>query len=191
MDPPRWAHNDPVPGPEPHTLSRTPHAHAHAHAHMHASPCTGKSFFKKSKQPAAVDLTRKNVREALRQAVEGTRFLPPSGTLVSLLVGFSAQPQVTSSGHTRPREVTRSQRPPRRWPSSAAAPPHTPSRPLTAQLGGSGRLGAAGGSGHWAPSRGLGRLKLRWPIQPPFGHPGPFGCQRAGGGEAGRPQAEG
>jgi len=53
----------------------------------------GKSFFKKSKQPAAVDLTRKNVREALRQAVEGTRFLPPSGTLVSLLVGFSAQPQ--------------------------------------------------------------------------------------------------
>ena len=28
----------------------------------------GKSFFKKSKQPAAVDLTRKNVREALRQA---------------------------------------------------------------------------------------------------------------------------
>ena len=28
----------------------------------------GKSFFKKNKQPAAVDLTRKNVREALRQA---------------------------------------------------------------------------------------------------------------------------
>jgi hypothetical protein len=27
----------------------------------------GKSFFKKSKQPAAVDLTRKNVRESLRQ----------------------------------------------------------------------------------------------------------------------------
>lgn len=53
----------------------------------------GKSFFKKSKQPAAVDLTRKNVREALRQAVEGTRFLPPSGTLVSVLVGYSGQPQ--------------------------------------------------------------------------------------------------
>lgn len=53
----------------------------------------GKSFFKKNKQPAAVDLTRKNVREALRQAVEGTRFLPPSGTLVSVLVGFSSQEQ--------------------------------------------------------------------------------------------------
>jgi len=53
----------------------------------------GKSFFKKSKQPAAVDLTRKNVRESLRQAVEGTRFLPPSGTLVSVLVGYSGQPQ--------------------------------------------------------------------------------------------------
>lgn len=53
----------------------------------------GKSFFKKSKQPAAVDLTRKNVREALRQAIEGTRFLPPSGTLVSVLVGYSSQEQ--------------------------------------------------------------------------------------------------
>jgi hypothetical protein len=27
--------------------------------------------------------------------VEGTRFLPPSGTLVSVLVGYSGQPQAT------------------------------------------------------------------------------------------------
>jgi len=31
----------------------------------------------------------------VRQAVEGTRFLPPSGTLVSVLVGYSGQPQAT------------------------------------------------------------------------------------------------
>ena len=53
----------------------------------------GKQFFKKSKQPAAVDLSRKNLRESLRVAVEGARFLAPSGTLVSINAGLALQPQ--------------------------------------------------------------------------------------------------
>ena len=53
----------------------------------------GKTFFKKSKQPSVVDLERKNLRESLRVAVEGTRFLAPSGTLVSINAGLAQQPQ--------------------------------------------------------------------------------------------------
>ena len=57
--------------PTCHTRTRATHAHARPAPATHPRhlPRThpGKSFFKKSKQPAAVDLTRKNVREALRQ----------------------------------------------------------------------------------------------------------------------------
>ena len=70
---------------------------------------------------------------AVRQAVEGTRFLPPSGTLVSVLVGYSGQPQASQSV-TR-GEMRRTARAPARL---LCLPGGVP--------GGPGRLGAPGGA---------------------------------------------